>query len=82
MKYIDNHTGEVISEERAYELASEDIDWSDLAERMDTYFSPISILQELQRLESHLFDSIMELTIEDYIDSRFEEVYDEEEDDE
>lgn len=79
MKYIDNYSGEVISEDMIYEVANQSIEWSDLADYVEASRITISILQELQRLDSPLFESIWERVMEDYIENNFEEV---EEDDE
>lgn len=79
MKYIDNYSGEVISEDMIYEVASQSIEWSDLADYVEASGITISILQELLRLDSPLFESIHQRVMEDYIENNFEEV---EEDDE
>lgn len=79
MKYIDNYSGEVVSEEMVYEMATQSMEWSDIAEYADNYGLVISMLQELQRLGSPLFESIWERALEIYIENNFEEV---EEDDE
>lgn len=81
MKYIDNYSGEIVSEEKVYELATEFMQWGDIAEYVDNYGLVISMLQELQRLGSPLFESIWENALEDYIDDNFKE-FEEEEDDE
>lgn len=80
MKYIDNYSGEIVSEEMVYEMANQSIEWSDLADYVEASRITISILQELQRLGSPLLESIRKRVIEDYIENNFEEV--EEEDDE
>lgn len=80
MNYIDNYSGEIVSEEMVYEMATQSMEWSDIADYVDNYGLVISILQELQRLGSPLFEDIWERALENYIDNNFEEV--EEEDDE
>ena len=80
MNYVDNYSGEIVSEEMVYEIATQSMEWDDIAEYVDNYGLVISILQELQRLGSPLFENIWTSALEDYIDDNFEEV--EEEDDE
>lgn len=79
MKYVDNYSGEVVSEEMVYEMATQSMEWSDIAEYASDYGMVISMLQELQRLDSPLFESIWERALEEYIENNFEEI---EEDDE
>lgn len=80
MNYIDNYSGEIVSEEMVYEIATQSMEWDDIAEYVDNYGLVISILQELQRLGSPLFKSIWTNALEDYIDDNFEEVEEEEDD--
>ena len=81
MKYGYRCTGEVVSEEEMYEIAYQNIELDDIAnDYVDDFHVLISILQELQRLDSPLFDEFLERAVESYIEEFFEEVEDEEDD--
>lgn len=81
MKYGYRCTGEVVSEEEMYEIACQNIEWSDIANNYEGDFAIlISMLQELHRLGSPLFERIWERALESYIEEFFEEVEVEEDD--